>query len=156
LPEKAGGFEKGQRPGENAIDTKTMPKGARPVLLVRNCYFHGWKQPAQISNAAALNIKENVHAKIENCVLRDNEIAFRLRGPGKRGGALVEITNCAIYDSAFGVRMEDKVCDLKIDKLVFGGKVTRKYRPVSGGAGPGYRNTGEHVAPALEDALKNG
>ena len=117
LAADAGGFKKGERPGENAIDTKTMPKGERCELLVRNCYFHGWNQPAQIGNMAALNIKENVHAKIEHCVLRDNEIAFRLRGPGKRGGALVEIRDCAIYDSEVGVRMEDKVQNVKIVNL---------------------------------------
>ena len=54
LPGDAAGFKKGERPGENAVDTKTMPDGSRPTLLIRNCYFHGWNQPAQISNAAAL------------------------------------------------------------------------------------------------------
>ncbi len=156
LPADAGGFKKGERPGENAIDTKTPPKGGRCVLVVRNCYFHGWNQPAPISNAAALNIKENVHARIEGCVLRDNEIAFRVRGPGKRGGALVEIVGCAVYDSGVGVRMEDKVRDLKIEGLSFGGKVARKYHEAGGGAGPGYKNTGEAKAPDLETLLKKG
>lgn len=155
LATDAAGFKKGERPGENAIDTKTSPKGERAVLIVRNCYFHGYNQPAQIGNAAALNLKENVHATVEGCVLRDNEIAFRVRGPGKRGGALVEIRNCAVYDCAVGVRMEDKVRDLTIDRLGFGGTVSRKYHPV-GGAAPGYRNTGEHKAPALEEVLKKG
>lgn len=156
LPVAANGFEKGQRPGENAIDTKTVPRGERAVLIVRNCYFHGWQQPAQIDNVAALNLKENVHAKIENCVLRDNQIAFRVRGPGSRGGAMVEITNCAVYDSTVGVRIEDKIRDLKIDKLGFGGKVGRKYHEVGGGKGEGYKNTGEHEAPAIEELLKKG
>jgi hypothetical protein len=156
LPAGAAGFKKGQRPGENAIDIKTTPKGERAVLVVRNCYFHGWNQPAQIDNAAALNIKENVHAKVEGCVLRDNEIAFRLRGPGKRGGALVEIRSCAVYDSAVGVRIEDKVRDLKIEKLGFGAGVKRKYHPVGGGAGAGYRNTGEYRAPAFKDVIEKG
>ena len=43
LPADAGGFKKGERPGENAVDTKTMPKGARCELIVRNCYMHGWQ-----------------------------------------------------------------------------------------------------------------
>jgi hypothetical protein len=156
LPADAAGFKKGERPGENAIDTKTPPKGERPVLLVRNCYFHGYNQPAQIDNAAALNIKENVHAKFERCVVRDSQIAFRLRGPGKRGGALVEIVNCAVYDCAVGVRMEDKIRDLKIGKLGFGGKIGRKYHQAAGGAGAGYSNTGEYEAPKVEELLKKG
>lgn len=133
-----------------------MPKGVRSELIVRNCYFHGWNQPAQISTMAALNIKENVHAKIENCILKDNEVAFRVRGPGKRGGALVEITNCAVYDTAVGVRIEDRIRDLKIEKLGFGGKVGRKYRQVGGGAGAGYRNTGEYQAPAFKELFARG
>lgn len=156
LPEDAGTFKKGERPGENAVDTKAAPTGARSTLTIRNCYMHGFRQPAQINNVAALNIKENVEAKIENCVLRDNEIAFRLRGPGKRGGALVSIKNCAIYDSAVGLRLEDKIRDLKIDALGFGSGVEQKYRMVGGGTGAGYESKGEFAAPAIEEVLKKG
>jgi hypothetical protein len=152
----AAGFKKGERPGENAIDTKTPPKGERSVLIVRNCYFHGWKQPGQIGNMAALNLKENVLAKVENCVLRDNEIGFRVRGPGSRGGANVAIKNCAIYDSAVGIRVEDKAENLKIDKLGFGKGVTRKYHILQNQPGPGYENRGEYAAPAFEVLLKQG
>lgn len=156
LPEDAGTFKKGERPGENAVDTKAVPDGARSTLTIRNCYMHGFKQPAQISNVAALNLKENIDAKVENCVFRDNEIAFRLRGPGKRGGALVSVTNCVIFDSQVGVRMEDKIKDLKIDRLGFGTGVGRKYHPVAGGTGSGYENKGEFAAPAVEEVLKKG
>lgn len=156
LTEDAGGFKKGERPGENAVDTKTPPKGARCVLTMRNCLMHGFRQPAQINLAAALNLKENVHARIENCVFRDNQVSFRLRGPGQRGGALVEIKSCAIYDSDVGVRMEDKIRDLKIEALGFGPGVARKYHGVAGGTGSGYENKGEHVAPPLEQLLRNG
>jgi len=45
----------------------------------------------QIGNVAALNLKENVDAEIAHCVFSDNEIAFRVRGPGPRGGASVSI-----------------------------------------------------------------
>lgn len=155
LPADAAGFKKGERPGENAIDTKTA-KGERSVLVVRNCYFHGWNQPAPIGNAAALNLKENVHATIENCVLRDNEIGFRLRGAGGMGGALVAIKNCAVYDCAVGVRLEDKIRDLKIEGLGFGTGVANKYRQAGGGAGAGYVNEGEYQAPAFEELLKKG
>jgi hypothetical protein len=156
LPADAAGFKKGERPGENAIDTKTPPAGERSVLVVRNCYFHGWNQPGQVSNMAALNLKENVLARVERCVLRDNEIAFRVRGPGKRGGANVEIMNCAIYDAAVGVRVEDRAENLKIDRLGFGTGVTRKYHILKNQPGPGYENRGEYEAPALGVLLKQG
>ena len=156
LPEDAAGFKKGERPGENAIDTKTPVKGERCVMLVRNCYFHGWNQPGQISNMSALNLKENVLVKVENCVLNDNEIAFRVRGPTRRGGANVEIKNCAVYNSAVGVRVEDKAENLKIERLGFGKNVTRKYHIIKNQPGPGYQNKGEYEAPALETLLKQG
>jgi hypothetical protein len=152
----AAGFKKGERPGENAIDTKTPPKGARSVLIVRNCYFHGWNQPGQISNMAALNLKENVQVHVENCLLRDNEIAFRVRGPGPRGGAQVEVKNCAVFDCAVGVRVEDKAENLKIDKLGFGKGVSRKYHILQNKPGPGYENRGEYAAPAFDVLLKQG
>lgn len=156
LPADAAGFKKGERPGENAVDTKAVPQGPRSTLTLRNCYLHGFKQPAQISNCAALNLKENVHAVIHNCVFQDNEISLRLRGPGSRGGALVEIKDCAIYDSQVGVRMEDKIRDLKISGLRFGPGVARKYHVVGGGNLPGYDNQGEQEAPPLEQLLKTG
>lgn len=156
LPEDAGKFEKGERPGENGIDTKTMPGGEPALLTVRNCYFHGYNQPAQLGNAAALNLKENVRATVEHCVFRDNEIALRLRGPGKRGGATVSIKDCAVYEGKVGVRMEDKVRDLKIDGLAFGPKVERKYREAGGGPGPGYDNKNEREAPPPDELLKKG
>jgi hypothetical protein len=156
LPEAAAGFKKGERPGENAVDSKTMPEGARPTLVIRNCYFHGWNQPAQIGNAAALNLKENVRVTVEHCLFRDNEIAFRLRGPTKRGGALMEIRDCAVYDTKVGVRTEDGIRDLKIRGLGFGPGIGRKYYAVGGGTGPGYENTGEHQAPPFEQILQKG
>lgn len=156
LPADAAAFKKGERPGENAIDTKTPPKGERSTMLVRNCYFHGWNQPGQIGNIAALNLKENVLVKVEHCIFRDNEIAFRVRGPGAKGGANVEIKNCAVYDSAVGVRVEDRAENLKIERLAFGKGVGKKYHILKNQPGPGYENKGEHEAPAFEILLKDG
>ena len=150
LPEDAAGFKKGERPGENALDTKIRPDGGPCSLTVRNCYFHGWKQPGQITSLAAFNLKENVIAKITRCLVTDSEIAFRLRGPGKQDGANVEMEDCAIYDCDVGVRMEDKIRDLKIHGLSFGPGVTRKYQMAGGGTGPGYVNEGERNAPPLD------
>lgn len=146
----ANGFNKGERPGENAIDTKTMPKGPRCKLIVRNCRIEGWKQPGQISNMAALNIKENVDADITSCVLQDNEICFRLRGPTKRGGAEVSISKCAIYHSDVGIRMEDGLRNLKVNQFGIGPGVKRKMHKVGRGSFPGYEYTGEYQAPPLK------
>jgi hypothetical protein len=156
LPADAAHFKKGERPGENAVDTKTPATGPRCTLTVRNCYLHGFKQPAPIGLPAALNLKENVHARVEHCLFRDNEVSFRLRGPGQRGGARVEVKDCTVYDSAVGVRMEDRIRDLKIDGLGFGAGVARKYHAVAGGAGPGYENKGERAAPPFEELYRKG
>jgi hypothetical protein len=156
LPADAGTFKKGERPGENGVDTKTRPKGPPSELVIRNCYIHGWNQPGQIGNMAALNLKENVKVQVENCLFRDNEIALRLRGPNARGlGAVVTVHDCAIYDGAVGVRMEDKIHDLKITDLGFGPGVGKKYH-MAGGPGAGYENRGEHQAPAFETLLTKG
>jgi hypothetical protein len=147
LPEDAGGFKRGERPGENAFDSKTPPQGPPCELTIRNCDFHGWNQPGQISLLAALNLKENVRARVERCVFRDNQVGLRLRGPGAGGGAWVEVEDCTIYDTKIGVRIEDKIRDLKIHRLGFGPGVERKYQMAGGGVGTGYENTGEYAAP---------
>lgn len=156
LPEDAAGFRKGERPGENAFDSKAPAPGPLCRVTIRNCVLHGWNQPGPIGLMAALNLKENVHARVERCVFRDNEVCLRLRGPGPRGGAVVEVEDCAIYDSAVGVRMEDGIRDVKIHRLGIGPGVGRKYQMVGGGVGPGYENTGEFTAPAFELLLERG
>jgi hypothetical protein len=155
LPADAGSFRKGERPGENAFDSKTPPQGPRCRVTIRNCDLYGWNQPGQIGLLAALNLKENVHARVERCLFRDNEVCLRLRGPGPRGGAEVEVEDCAIYGAKVGVRMEDAIRDLKIRRLGFGPGVGRKYQTV-GGVGPGYENTGEYDAPPLEQLRMKG
>lgn len=155
LPEAAAGFAKGERPGENAIDTKTPDGPERCKLIVRNCYFHGWQQPAAIANAAVFNLKETVEAHITGCVLGDCEIAFRLRGPGRnKEGALVTIEDCAIYNAEVGVRAEDLLRGLTIRNLAFGEGVKEKYRFASQGLGEGYVNEGETTAPPLKERLQ--
>ena len=143
LPADAGTFKAGQRPGENAFDSKTPAGSPRSKIRFKNCLFHGWNQPGQIGMLAAINAKENVDITVENCVFRDNQVAFRLRGPGKTGGAQVLIKDCSIFDSQIGVRMEDKIENLKIHGLGFGPGVARKYQQVGDGPWPGYENVGE-------------
>lgn len=155
LPADAAGFRAGERPGENAFDSKTPGNGPRCRLIVRNCVMHGWNQPGQMDNMAALNLKENIHATVEHCVFYDNELGLRLRGPGSRGGALVEVRQCAIYTSRVGVRIEDAIENLRLASLGFDDGVARRYHIV-GDDPPGYENTGEHEAPPLEQLLRDG
>lgn len=156
LPTDAARFKRGQRPGENAFDTKTMPSGPRAELIIRNCLLEGWNQPGQISLMAALNLKENVTAIVENCVFSDNEVACRLRGPNRRGGAWVAVRDCAFYNCRVGIRAEEKIENLKLHRLGFGSGVARKLHPVAGGIGKGHENTGERHAPDIRKAIEKG
>ncbi len=156
LPEDAGEFKAGQRPGENAFDSKTPPGSARCRVTIRNCLLYGWNQPGQITTFAALNLKEQVDATVERCLFRDNEVCFRVRGPGARGGAKVTIRDCAVYDSQVGVRIEDRIENLVIERLGFGAGVKQKYQNAAGGPGPGYSNTGEYDAPPYEELRTRG
>lgn len=156
LDQDTGGFKAGQRPGENAVDTKVPPGGERCRLAILNCHFHGWNQPSQIENMAALNLKENVDAEIRHCVFNDNEIAFRLRGPGKNGGARVTVIECAIYDTGTGVRAEDKIEFLSLSGLAFGSGVTERVRFVNGRTDSGFTSSGERDAPDLDTLLRTG
>jgi hypothetical protein len=153
----AAGFKRGERPGENGIDTKQRTSNPRGRLTIRNCLFQGWKQPGQVSNLAALNLKNHVDVKVENCLFRDNEICLRLRGgEGDYGGALVSIERCAVYDSGVAVRVEDKIRDLKIRNLGIGGGIEKKLVSAGGGAGLGFENTGEFRPPAFDDVKARG
>ena len=126
-------------------------------MTIRSCLLFGWNQPGQIGNLAALNLKNNVAATIEQCLLYDNEIAFRVRGgDGEYGGALVRITDCAVYDSAVAIRAEDRIRDLKIQRLGIGAGVKSKLISVGGGVGAGYENVGEFQPPGLEQAMRGG
>jgi hypothetical protein len=152
LAEDAAAFHRGDTPGENAFDSKT-PDGERCRIIIRDCYFHGWQQPGQIDNMAVLNLKENIAATVSGCVFQHNENAFRVRGPGKHGGAQVEITDCAIYDGTVGVRMEDKIENLKIHGLAFSPDVKQKYQYAAGGAGAGFVNDGERGAGPIHELI---
>jgi hypothetical protein len=148
-----GAFKAGQSPGENAFDSKTQPDGERNKLIIRDCYIHGWSQPSQIQNRAALNLKEHIDAEIMNCVFDDNEIAIRARGPGSRGGAHVMVKDCAIYQTEVAVRAEDKIERLQILTLGFGPGVKSRYAFHNGKDLPGFSSTGEHEAPPISTLL---
>jgi hypothetical protein len=157
LPDDAAGFKRGERPGENAIDTKQRVSNPRSKLTIRNCLFHGWNQPSQISNMAALNLKNHVEAKVENCLFRDNEICFRLRGGGgDYGGATVTVENCAVYDSQVAVRAEDGIRDLRIKRLGIGKGVDKKQVLAGGGTGSGYDYSEEFVPGEFDQSRQKG
>ena len=133
LSDDAAGFRAGETPGENAVDTK-VPAGAkeRCILVIRDNHFHGWRQPGQINLLAVLNLKEHISATITGCVFRRNQVAFRLRGPGEHGGALVTISDCSIHEGDTGIRIEDKLEELKVTGLTFGKDVSRPYHRPGG------------------------
>ncbi|MFN0078342.1 MAG: right-handed parallel beta-helix repeat-containing protein [Prosthecobacter sp.] len=155
LEADAPGFKAGQNPGENAFDSKTMPAGERCKLVIRHCYMHGWSQPSQIQNRAALNLKEHIDAEIVQCVFDDNEIAIRARGPGGRGNAHVAIKDCAIYNTQVAVRAEDKIEQLKISGMAYGPGVNSRVEFHGGKELPGFENNGEHEAPPLNALVAN-
>lgn len=148
-----GGFKRGERPGENAIDTKHPKKDPRAELVIRNCVAFGWRG-GSISNMAAFNLKEHLDARVEGCVLYDNEIGLRLRGPGKNGGAKVSVLGCALYDSDMAVRVEDKAEELKLRGLALGPGLKVGVVLDGGSAGPGFENSGSGAAPPLQQALR--
>ena len=52
--------------------------------------------------------------------------------------------------------MEDKIRNLKIRNLAFGGRVGRKYHMVGRGPFPGYDNQGESRAESFETLRERG
>ena len=158
LPAAALGFRAGERPGENAVDTKTKPDGERCKLTIRNCYMHGWNQPAQIGNVAALNLKENVDAEITHCVFSDNEVAFRVRGPGTRGGARSASTLalCTTRRSPSGPRTRSSSSRSADSRSGKGVAERIRFVPAKSKPAFGSGSTGEIEAPARESLLKNG
>jgi hypothetical protein len=156
LPEDAAGFKKGERPGENAIDTKQQTTNPRSRLTIRSCLMSGWNQPGQITNMAALNLKDHVQVSVEDSVFYDNEISFRVRGgTGERGGAVVSIARCAVYDSAVAVRAERRV-RLEMQRLGIGSGVKRKLLAAGGGDESDYKIQGEFVPPPIATVLREG
>ena len=153
LQADAPGFKAGQNPGENAFDSKTMPDGERNKLIIRHCHMHGWSQPSQIQNRAALNLKEHIEALVSHCVFDDNEIAIRARGPGGRGDAQVTVEDCAIYRSEVGVRVEDKIENLKLIRTAWGEGVKSRIEFHGGKNPPGFENAGETTAPTITQLL---
>lgn len=117
------GWLKGESPGENAIDTKINPaevtSGYRPVIMLKNVQAWGWTNNGYISLRAAFNIKEQVNCTIDGVICYDNQLAFRLRGPGSRGGANIVIQNALVYDNEIAIRPEDDIEKLHVYNSTF-------------------------------------
>jgi len=155
LPQNAAGFRKGERPGENAVDTKNFKANPRARIGIRDCLMFGFGD-GQIVNQAALNLKENIRAEVTGCVLAANDICFRLRGDtGPRGGALVTIRDCAIYRSKIGLRMEDAIENLRVEHLGVAPDVLRPYTTAAGDP-RGYVNQGQFVPPPIREVIREG
>lgn len=140
LSSNAAGWNAGEIPGENAVDTKingdSVNTGYRPKITIKNVEAYGFV-PGFISNRAAFNIKEQVECKISNVKVYNNEIAFRLRGPGSRGGAYVTVINCIAYNNVKVFRTEDNLELLHIYNGTFDKNSNDDYfQNVSGGYDP--------------------
>ena len=143
-------------PTSSASPTRDLTR-SQEFLVIGALALAAFAMNLNVQVMAALNLKNHVQVRVEQCLLRDNEICFRLRGvTGKRGGALVTIEDCAVYRSKVAVRMEDRIRDLKITRLGIGDGVRRTFRGAGGGAGPGFENTGAYEAPPFEQLLKTG
>lgn len=135
----------GQRPGENAIDTKVAKTDwdsfDRMKLTVRDVVAHGWAADEFISNKAVFNMKEKVEATFDRVTVFDSEIAFRLRG--SRGNANVTIQNTVIHDVDKAIRAEDDLANLNVSHSTFGQDVGTFIQFAGGSGGRGswtFRN----------------
>ena len=141
-------FKQGERPGENAFDSKVAPNGPRARITIRATLMQGWGHGA-IGNGAALNLKEKIEAVIDRCVLVENDIAFRCRGAGAdRASAWVTANHCTIYRTTRAFRLESGVENLKIRDLALGEGVEREYDRAPG-PGAGFEVKGRRTAPPL-------
>jgi hypothetical protein len=139
-------WKRGERPGENAFDSKTFtgePRQSR--VTFRNCLVKGWGHGA-ISNGAAFNLKEKVQAVVDNCVFVENDIAFRCRG--SLGSAWVTVRNCTVYQTSRVFRLEHNVQNMKIFHLALGEGVDKKF-DMAPGPGEGFEESGSRPAPKL-------
>ncbi len=59
----------------------------------------------------------------------------------------MSISGCKVYDSDVAVRAEDKIENLKIDRLGIGPGVKRTIVSAGGGTGPGFEFSELAVAP---------
>jgi hypothetical protein len=142
-------YKRGERPGENAFDSKVAANGPRARITIRNTLMKGWGHGA-IGNGAALNFKEKIQAVVDNCVFVENDIAFRCRGAGTdRDTAWVTARNCTVYHTSRVFRLEAGVENVKIFHLALGEGVERDFDRAPG-PGAGHEVAGSRQAPPLK------
>jgi hypothetical protein len=129
LPEPANGFAAGTVPGENALDTKTMARGPRAALYLRDVEAWGF-EGGLIRNMAAFNLKERVDVTIDGATVHHSEIAFRVRGAGD-AGASVDLQNIVLHHVGTGIRYEDDVARLRVRHMTAGRSVGGLFRRVA-------------------------
>jgi hypothetical protein len=125
LPAAAAGFNKGDVPGENALDTKANvhPSSWKGTITLRDSVFYGFDpKGAYIGNRAALNLKNQITGVVERCTLYDNEIGFRIRGgTGATGGVDgLLIKNTVLYRNQYHARLEDDCKNVSFLHNTFG------------------------------------
>lgn len=148
LDRDAADYKRGERPGENAFDSKVAPAGPRARITIRNTLMKGWGHGA-IGNGAALNLKEKIQAVVDRCVFVENDIAFRCRGAGgDRASAWVTAMNCTVYQTSRVFRLESGVENVKVFGLAIGEGVAREFEGAPG-PGAGHEVAGPRRAPAL-------
>ena len=135
----------GERPGENAFDSKVDQRLRARRSPFRNTLMKGWGH-GQIGNGAALNLKEQIHAIVENNVFVENDIAFRCRGT--LGSAWVTARNNTVYQTSRVFRLEHNVRNVKISGLALGEGIGQVFDNVPG-PGEGFEDNGRRAAPPL-------
>jgi hypothetical protein len=142
-------YKRGERPGENAFDSKVAPNGPRARITIRNTLMKGWGHGA-IGNGAALNLKEKIQAVIDRCVFVENDIAFRCRGAGgEKASAWVTARDCVVYQTTRVFRLEAGVENVNIFHLAQGEGVDREFERAPG-PGAGFEVVGKRTAPPLK------
>ncbi len=148
-------WKAGQRPGENAVDTKIVKSGwdsvERMRITIRDTVAHGWERDSFISNKAAFNMKEKIEAVFERVTVYNSEIAFRLRGA--RGNANNTIRNAVIYDCENGIRAEDHLSELVVHNTTFGGSIGRNLTHARGKQSASPRGISK-TTPSYQTHLK--
>ena len=133
------GWLAGQRPGENAIDTKVVASGweneSRATITLRNIVAHGWEKDGFIANKAVFNMKEKITAVFDGITVYDSEIAFRLRGT--RGNADTTLRNVVMYNVEKAIRAEDNLANLVIHNTTFGESINTLLQFAGGSSGAG-------------------
>ena len=126
LTEETAGFATGAITGENAIETQTWNDAPTANLEIKNSSFWGFQNGIDVSDQAAILVREHVNASISRTTVSGSNIAFRLRGPtsARPLGPTVHIDNTLIHDVITGIQYEDSLSQLKLWHVTMGLDIT--------------------------------